>query len=64
LDICYISGQGKVLNVAKGKPFDETTLPSKGSTQFVLELKQGAAKRLGVVAGATVQVPSGLKPAF
>lgn len=63
LDIMYISASGKMLNIVKGKPFDETSLPSKGEAQFVLEMKQGSAARLGYKAGSKVVIPPELKKA-
>lgn len=56
LDIAYIAANGKVINVVQGKPFDETSLPSKAVGQFVIEVKQGQAKKLGLVAGAQVNI--------
>lgn len=57
LDIAYIDPKGKVLNVAKGKSYDETGLPSKGSAQYVLELKQGQAEKFGIKAGTVLDLP-------
>ena len=52
LDICYVTKTGKVLNVAKARPYDESPVPSAGSAMYVLELKQGMATKLGVKPGA------------
>jgi len=51
LDIIYIDDKGKVLNIAEGKVQDETSLPSKGNAEFVIELKQGQAQQFGIGPG-------------
>jgi len=60
LDIIYITQDGKVLNIQKGQPFDETSLPAKGDYAFTLELKQGQAKTLGIKPGTKVDIPSSI----
>jgi uncharacterized membrane protein (UPF0127 family) len=57
LDIIFISDGKKVLNVQQGKPMDKSPLPSKGAAKFVLEMRQGAAKRLGIEPGTPVTIP-------
>src|SRR5207245_531028 len=62
LDIIYISDKKKVLNIQEGKPLDEITkLPSKGPAIYVLEMKQGAAKRLGIGPGTEISIPDTVK---
>lgn len=61
LDICYLDPKGKVLNIAVGKPYDETSLPSQGSAQYALELKVGMAKKFGIKPGTVLRLPAGLK---
>jgi uncharacterized membrane protein (UPF0127 family) len=56
LDICYLTKSGKVLNVAKARPYDESPVPSSGSATYVLELKLGMAAKLGVKPGVTLKV--------
>ncbi|MFY9233955.1 MAG: DUF192 domain-containing protein [Fimbriimonadaceae bacterium] len=59
LDLVFLSEQGRVLNVVQGKPLDEATkLRSKGAAMYVIELKQGTAKRMGVSPGQVVEIPS------
>lgn len=60
LDIGFISPGGKLLNIQNGKPFDESPLPSKGPAKYVLEMKAGSLKRLGVVPGDSIPIPKGL----
>lgn len=62
LDILYISTAFKVINIAHGKPFDETPLPADASGQFVVELKGGTAKRLGIGPGTVVKFPKEIIP--
>ena len=61
LDIIYIDAKGKVLNIAHGKPKDETPLPSTGSAQYVLELKSGMASKFNIGPGTVVTIPSNAK---
>lgn len=56
LDICYLTKSGKVLNVAKARPYDESPVPSSGSATYVLELKLGMASKLGVKPGVTLKI--------
>lgn len=61
LDIVYLTESGKVLNIAKGKPLDRTSLPPKGDYQFVIEMKQGQAAKAGLKPGVQVEIPKDLK---
>jgi uncharacterized membrane protein (UPF0127 family) len=61
LDIIYISKDKKVLNIQPGQPGSEAPLPSKGEAKFVLELKRGSAKRLGIMPGTIVAIPASVK---
>ena len=58
LDICYIDAKGKVVSIGKGKPFDESGVPSKGPAQYVLELKDGRAKKFGIKPGSILKLPT------
>lgn len=61
LDIIYISKDKKVVNVQRGLPQDTTSLPSAGPAQYVLEMKVGSAKRLGIGPGTSVSIPGDVK---
>ncbi len=61
LDIIYISAHKKVVSIAEGKPLDDTGLPAAGAYQYVVELKRGTAKRLGIKPGTQFDIPPGLK---
>jgi uncharacterized membrane protein (UPF0127 family) len=61
LDIVYIATDGKVVNVVHGKPKDETSLPSTGPAQYVLELKDGMAAKYRIAAGTKLTIPTTLK---
>ena len=55
LDILYVSPDGRVLSIAKrAKPFDETPLPSRGSSRAVLEINSGLSDKLGIQPGDRV----------
>jgi hypothetical protein len=56
LDIVYISSDRKVVSVADGKPYDETSLSPKGDYQYVIEVKPGLAVTYGLKPGAKVDL--------
>lgn len=60
LDIAFVAADGKVLNVAEGKPLDQTNLPSKGPCQYVIETYKGDAEFDGIKAGAMIKIPPNL----
>ncbi len=57
LDILFIKANGRVVNIAHGKPRDLTALPSRGRVLAALELAGGTAARLGIRPGAVVHHP-------
>ncbi len=57
LDILFIKANGRVVNIAHGKPRDLTALPSRGRVLAALELPGGTARRLGIRPGAIVHHP-------
>jgi uncharacterized membrane protein (UPF0127 family) len=61
LDIIYIKSDHTVANIQEGRPYDTASLPSKGPVQYVLEMRQGAAKKLGIKAGTKIDIPSSVK---
>ncbi len=63
LDIIYISAAKKVLNIAEGKVQNDTSLPATGAYLYVVELKQGTAKKLGIKPGTKFEIPTSLKSA-
>ena len=55
LDIIFIDGEGRVINIAaNARPMDETPLSSLGPARAVLELNAGEARRLGIQPGDLV----------
>jgi uncharacterized membrane protein (UPF0127 family) len=63
LDIIYIGANHRVINVGNGRAFTDDTVPPKGDYQFVLELKGGTGKMLGIGAGTEISIPKSLKTA-
>jgi uncharacterized membrane protein (UPF0127 family) len=61
LDIVFISGKNKVLNIQEGTPGNLSPLPSNGPALNVLELKQGTAARLGIKPGTEISIPDDVK---
>lgn len=51
LDIAYIAANGRIVSAKAMKALDETGVPSDGPAMYVLEMQQGAFKRLGIKAG-------------
>jgi len=61
LDIIYISAGKRVVNIAAGKIQDDTPLSARAPYLYVVELKQGTAKKFGIKAGTKFEIPSGIK---
>ena len=58
LDIIFADAKGRVLNVTRAYPLDETPVPSDGAAQFVLEINGGLAEKLGIEAGDRIVSPA------
>jgi uncharacterized membrane protein (UPF0127 family) len=59
LDMIFIDGQGRIVNVAAmAKPFDTSPISSEGATKAVLEILGGSAGQLGIKAGDLVEWPA------
>ena len=57
LDIGYISSSGVLLEIHKAKPHDTSGVPSRSNDiKFVLELNEGAYKKLGISIGSKVSL--------
>jgi uncharacterized protein len=54
LDIIYIGPDRRVLNIVRGEPYDETSLPSAGPVINVLEINAGRSEELGIRPGDRV----------
>lgn len=54
LDIIYIGADRRVLNIVRGEPYNETSLPSAGLVINVLELNAGRSAELGIKPGDAV----------
>ena len=60
LDIAYIDSSGRVLEIRRAQPLDETPLAPKGPYRYTLEVNQGWFERHGFGPGANVALPAGL----
>lgn len=57
LDIAYVAADGSIVNIAHNtEPKSERPIPSAAPSQYVLELKAGASKRLGLAPGSVLLV--------
>ncbi|MER3496812.1 MAG: hypothetical protein C4320_08650 [Armatimonadota bacterium] len=61
LDIIYISPGKKVISIGDGLPFNETPVAPKGSYQYVIELRRGRAKEIGLQPGMNIPIPLSVK---
>jgi uncharacterized membrane protein (UPF0127 family) len=63
LDIAYLDGNGKILNMYTMQPLDVTTnFYSKGYAKYAVELKAGTFKKLKIKAGMRFEIPKTVKP--
>ena len=60
LDICYLTKEGKVINVGAGVPYSEDQVHPSASYWYVLELKKGQAEKFGVKPGVKLTLPKDL----
>ena len=57
LDIGYLSSSGVLLEIHKAKPHDTSGVPSRSNDiKFVLELNEGAYKKLGISIGSRISL--------
>lgn len=63
LDIIYVNRAKTVINIGDGKVLDRTPVLAKGAYMYVVELKAGTAKKLGIKPGTKFQIPDALKSA-
>jgi uncharacterized protein len=59
LSIAFLSSEGKVLQIEDMEPYSETTVRSRLSARYALEMRQGAFAQLGVKEGDTFLLPAG-----
>jgi uncharacterized membrane protein (UPF0127 family) len=57
LDLVFIDQNGVVQGVRPGEPFSEAAITPGVPVQYVLELKQGTAARLGIQEGVEIRHP-------
>ncbi|MGB3798101.1 MAG: DUF192 domain-containing protein [Alteraurantiacibacter sp.] len=55
LDIIFIGPDNRILNIADGVPYNETSVASEGLAIAVLELNRGRAEELGIEPGDLVE---------
>lgn len=55
LDIVFIGPDNRILNIAEGVPYSETSVYSDGPAKAVLELNRGRAAELGIGPGDMVE---------
>lgn len=56
LDIVFISPDGRVIHIHENaRPLDETPIPSRGVVRFVLEIRGGLSRALGIERGDVVR---------
>lgn len=57
LDLAYIDAQGTVFKVVVLKAKSEKSLPSEKPAKYVLEMRAGAFKKLGIKSGSKLTIP-------
>jgi uncharacterized membrane protein (UPF0127 family) len=59
LSIAFLTSEGRILQIEDMVPFSESTVRSRLSARYALELRKGAFRELGLGEGYTVQFPEG-----
>jgi hypothetical protein len=57
LSIAFISAEGKILQIQDMEPFSETTVRSRLSARYALEMRKGAFSALGIAEGSVLTFP-------
>jgi uncharacterized membrane protein (UPF0127 family) len=57
LDLIFIGEDGRVQAILPGEPFSEAPIAPRGPVRFVLEVHEGTAKELGIMAGDRLRHP-------
>ena len=63
LDIIYVDGHGKVIDILPLAPKDETAVESSGPAQYAIELNRGAAAAADLHVGDVIELPKTLPAA-
>lgn len=61
LDVAYMDAKGKVVSVVVLKAQDPTPKPSGAPAMFVLEMKRGEFRRLGIRKGTPLRMPANVR---
>jgi hypothetical protein len=61
LDIAYIKSSGKVVDIATMNKMTPKEFSSSQSVRYVLELKAGSFKRVGLKVGDSISIPQKVK---
>ena len=56
LDLIYLNERGQVLNIGKGRPHDESSIPSRGPAKWCIELNEGRSEAIGIRPGTQFSV--------
>jgi uncharacterized membrane protein (UPF0127 family) len=57
LDVVFLNGQEQVVSIQHMKPYDDTTTQSV-QAQYVIELNDGTAEKIGLKVGDKVNLPA------
>lgn len=57
LDIIFVDQNGRVVSIARMRPYDMSTTSSAAPAQYAIELNQGAVARAGVAVGDLLHIP-------
>jgi hypothetical protein len=61
LDIAYIKSSGEISDIATMKKMKENVFSSSEKVRYVLELKAGSFKRVGLKVGDKISIPQKIK---
>ncbi len=57
LDLIFVSGRGRVVDIKQGQPLSLRSIPSSGRARYVIEIAAGRSRQIGLKKGDVLDMP-------